>query len=167
VPTADFAPFADDFLRFAHETVWCALTTLDRHNRPRGRMIHPLWELVDGRPVGWFATRRSPIKTAHLAHSPAVSCTYWRPTHDTVLIQATACWVEDPATRVRVWQWFGAVDPPLGYDLATIWPAGPTDPDYGLLRIEPWRVQLVTVDTLTTRTPRVWTAAPLPAPVGG
>ena len=106
--------------------------------------------------------RRSPIKTAHLAQNPSVSGTYWRPTHDTVLFQAIAHWVEDPIARGRVWDWFATVAPPLGYDLSTIWSAGPTDPAYGLLRLDPWRVQLVTVETLTTRVPRHWLAAPPP-----
>jgi hypothetical protein len=104
-----------------------------------------------------LATRRSPIKAANLAHSPHVACTYWRPSHDAVLLQCLAQWEERPEHKVRVWDWFKATPPPLGYDPRTIWSGGPDDPDYSLLRFDAWRVQIVTVETLTARAPRVWT----------
>jgi hypothetical protein len=159
------SPFADlqpDFLRLTAETAWCSLTTLDRRDRPRGRIVHPLWEIVDDRPVGWLATRRSPIKTAHLAHSPHVACAYWRPSHDAVLLQCLATWDDRPTEKARVWDLFRATPPPLGYDPQTIWSGGPADPDYSLLRLDAWRVQIVTVETLASRRPRVWTARPEP-----
>jgi hypothetical protein len=153
-----FTDFEPDFLRLTSETVWCSLTTLDRANRPRSRIIHPIWDIGRDGPVGWLPTRRSPIKVAHLAHSPAVSCAYWRPSHDAVLVQCRAVWDDDPAEKSRIWNWFASTPPPLGYDPSTIWSGGPDDAEYALLRFDAWRVQIVTVETLNTRRPRVWTA---------
>jgi len=157
--TPTFADFAPDFLRLTSETVWCSLTTLDRHNRPRSRIVHPIWEVVADRPIGWLATRRSPIKVAHLAHSQAVSCAYWRPSHDAVLVQCQAVWEDNAVEKVRIWQRYTTSPPPLGYDPHTIWSGGPGDPDYSVLRFHAWRVQIVTVETLTRKQPRVWTLA--------
>jgi hypothetical protein len=161
VPLTHIAP---DFIRLTTETVWCSLTTLDRHDRPRSRIIHPIWELADSGPVGSLATRRSPIKTAHLEHSPHVSCAYWRPSHDAVLLQCLASWEDRPDEKHRVWKLFESTPPPLGYDPRTIWSGGPDDPDYALLRLHAWRFQIVTVDSLTTRQPRVWTSRVTPPP---
>lgn len=162
---AAFTDFEPDFLRLTGQTVWCSLTTLDGHDRPRSRVVHPLWEVTHDRPIGWVATRRSPIKTAHLAHSPHVSCAYWQPSHDAVLLQCLASWEDRPAEKQRIWDRFKATPPPLGYDPQTIWSGGPEDPDYSLLKLEAWRVQIVTVATLTSRRPRVWTA-PRPSTAG-
>jgi hypothetical protein len=112
--------------------------------------------VVDGRPIGWITTRRSPIKTAHLAHSPYVACAYWRPSHDAVLADCLARWEDLPDQKQRIWHWFQTTPPPLGYDPHTIWKDGPSDPDYSVLRLEASRVQIVTAKTLTARHPRVW-----------
>jgi hypothetical protein len=160
---ASFADFRPDFLRLTTDIVWCSLTTLDRHNRPRSRIVHPIWEVADDQPIGWLATRRSPVKTAHLAHSPHVACVYWRPSHDAVLLQCLATWEDGSDHKARIWDLFKATPPPLGYDPGTIWSGGPADPDYSLLRLDPWRVQIVTVETLASRRPRVWTAPVRPS----
>jgi general stress protein 26 len=153
-----FAEFQTDFLRLTQQAVWCSLTTLDRNDRPRSRIVHPIWEVTRDRPVGWLATRRSPIKVAHLSHSREVSCAYWQPSHNAVMLQCRANWVDDPAPKQRIWYLFANTPPPLGYDPQSIWSGGPSDPDYSLLRLDAWRVQIVTVQTLTSKRARVWTA---------
>src|SRR5579872_4971944 len=94
-----FSEIAPDFLSLTGEIVWCSLTTLDRRNRPRSRIIHPLWEVADSSATGWLTTRRSPIKSAHLEHSHHVACAYWRPSHDAVLLQCVAAWEDDPRQK--------------------------------------------------------------------
>jgi len=43
-----------------------------------------------------------------------------------------------------------------GYGLRSFW-KGPDDPNYGLLRLDPWRVELWSVKGLFSRTPpQVW-----------
>jgi general stress protein 26 len=162
-----FAEFQTDFLRLTQQIVWCSLTTLDRLDRPRSRIIHPIWEVTDDRPVGWLATRRSPIKVAHLNHSREISLAYWQPSHDAVLLQCQASWADDLAQKQRIWNLFASTPPPLGYAPQSIWSGGPDDPDYSLLRLDAWRVQIVTVQTLTSKRARVWTAPAVPSVASG
>jgi hypothetical protein len=48
---------------------------------------------------------------------------------------------------------FRAVPEPLGHDPYTIWPAGPSDPDAGVLRLDPWRLRVASLQTLMGRAP--------------
>src|SRR3712207_2928039 len=69
-----FANIQEDFQRFTADIVYCTVTTVDLRGRPRSRVMHPIFEVVGGRPIGWAVTDRSPIKTRHLAANPYVSC---------------------------------------------------------------------------------------------
>lgn len=51
-----FSTLEDDFLRITGATV----ATL---GRPRTRVLHPIWQVIDNRPVGWVGTSRAPLKT--------------------------------------------------------------------------------------------------------
>jgi hypothetical protein len=156
--SAAFEELQADFLRLTSEIVWCSVTTVGPDARPRSRILHPIWEIADGRHVGWITTRRTPIKTAHLRHSPHLTCAYWRPSHDAVFADCLASWQDSLERKRRVWSLFQTTPPPLGYDPGTIWAGGPTDPEFSVLKLQPERVQIVTVQTLTSRQPRVWTA---------
>ena len=35
---------APAFVDMAHRIVWCSAATVDRANRPRSRVLHPIWE---------------------------------------------------------------------------------------------------------------------------
>lgn len=61
------------FVAMAHRIVWCSV---DRYNRPRSRILHPAWEWDGTSLVGWIGTVSTPLKRAHLDHSPFVSCNY-------------------------------------------------------------------------------------------
>jgi hypothetical protein len=39
--------------------VYCTLTTVDEHGRPRGRIVNPRFVVRDGRTVGWALTGRT------------------------------------------------------------------------------------------------------------
>ena len=151
---------ADAFVAVAHRIVWCTVATVDRRGRPRSRILHPYWEHTDDGLVGWITTRPTPLKRAHLAHSPYVSCSYWDATQDAVVAECRACWLDDLAAKERVWERFRAAPEPLGHDPATIWPAGPSDPDAGVLELEPWRLRVASLDTLTGRAPVLTWRAP-------
>jgi hypothetical protein len=150
----------DQFVGIAHRIVWCTVATVDRRGRPRSRILHPYWERTAGGLVGWVATRLTPLKRAHLTHSPYVSCSYWDATHDTAVAECEAEWVADVETRAHAWELFRSVPEPLGHDPYSIWPAGPGDPDAGVLRLRPWRIRVATMETLLGRSkPLVWQAA--------
>ena len=44
---------APAFVDMAHRIVWCTAATVDRANRPRSRVLHPVWEWGDGVLTGW------------------------------------------------------------------------------------------------------------------
>jgi hypothetical protein len=153
---------ADAFVGIAHRIVWCTVATVDRRGRPRSRVLHPYWERTDGGLVGWITTRATPLKLAHLAHSPYVSCSYWDAAHDAAVAECAAEWVADPAERAHAWELFRAAPEPLGHDPYAIWPQGPAAPDAGVLRLTPWRLRVADLDTLFGRAPVLrWTAGAL------
>lgn len=66
---ANFDEITVEFRRRIEQTIWCTLTTVDARGRPRGRIVHPVWE----EPVGWLATFRNSFKAKHLESNPWVS----------------------------------------------------------------------------------------------
>ncbi len=97
----DFEPLREDFLRFTTDIVYCTVTTVDPKGRPRSRVMHPIFEVVDGVPQGWALTDRTPLKDRHLAANPHVACLYWSPAQNTVAIDCTAEWVTDESVLLE------------------------------------------------------------------
>jgi hypothetical protein len=154
------AAVADAFVAIAHRIVWCTLATVDRRGRPRSRVVHPIWQRAGDGLVGWLVTRPTPLKLAHLAHGPYVSCSYWDSRHDVAVAECRAAWVPDVGTRARAWELFRAAAPPLGYDPATMFPEGPGGDGAAVLRLDPWRLRAADVETLAAGRPaRVWRSA--------
>jgi hypothetical protein len=144
------------FIEVAHRIVWCTVATVDQHDRPRSRILHPVWELTDDGLAGWITTRPTPLKRAHLEHSPYVSCSYWDATQDVAVAECRAEWAQD---KRHAWDLFRAAPEPLGHDPYKIWPDGPGNPDAGVLRLTPWRIRVAGMETLLGRAPALtWTA---------
>lgn len=141
-----FESIEEDFLRISAEVAWATVATVDSRGRPRTRILHPYWEVVDGRPVGWVGTVRSPLKSKHLAANPFVSVAYWSPKQETAHADCRASWADDE--RERVWNLFLEAEPPLGYDPATLpqWKDGPLGGEFAALRLDPWRVMVLTAE---------------------
>ncbi|NLF65520.1 MAG: pyridoxamine 5'-phosphate oxidase family protein [Chloroflexi bacterium] len=134
---------APAFVEMAHRIVWCTAATVDRHGRPRSRILHPIWRW-DGRTlVGWIATSPTPVKRAHLRASPYMSLNYWAPNHDTCTAECKVTWAFDDETRKMVWDLFLNGPEPVGYDPAIV-PAwtSPTADAFAALRLEPWRLRV-------------------------
>lgn len=156
-----FAELSDDFVRLTTEIGWCAVATVDHKDRPRTRILRVTWEIDDDRAVGWVSTRRSPVKTANLARSPYVSCSYWTPAHDAVFADCQASWVD--GDKRHVWDVVAAEAARQGFDPYTIWVGGAADPKFEVLRLDPWRVQITLQDLArgeTIASSRVWHATP-------
>ena len=150
---AEFAEIAPAFMEQVHTHVWCNVATVNGRGRPRSRVLHPIWEVVADRPVGWIATGRHTLKTQHIAIQPAVSLAYIAQPLQPVYVDCQATWDDAAETKKRIWDWFGREPAPLGYDLAQFF--GSLDnPEYGVLKLTPWRVELG--DLLGTT--RVWHA---------
>jgi hypothetical protein len=149
---------AEQFITIAHRIVWCTLATVDRRNRPRSRIVHPVWQIRDEALHGVLATRPTPLKLAHLAHAPHVSCTYWDPAHDVAVAECAARWLSE-AEHEEAWERIARAPAPVGYDPATIWPGGPASPDFAVIALEPWRICAATAAELARgERARVWRA---------
>jgi hypothetical protein len=146
----------DDAVAVSRRVVWSVLTTVDARGRPRNRVVHPVWERVGDGLRGWVTSRRSPVKAAHLAGNPHVSCAYVGAEHDVAYFDCTARWAESDE-RHHAWALCRALPAPAGFDPATIWPDGPDSPGAEVLCLEPYRVQVaLAADLAAGAAPRLW-----------
>lgn len=134
---------AADFIEIAHRVVWATVATVDATNRPRTRVLHPIWTLDDGAITGWIATAPTPVKTADLAHSPNMSVNYWDAAHDIATADCSVTWHDDDITCRRVWNMFADAPAPVGYDpsIIPVWD-DPTQPEFTVLRLAPYRLRV-------------------------
>ncbi|MEU4344610.1 pyridoxamine 5'-phosphate oxidase family protein [Nocardia sp. NPDC023852] len=138
-----FAEIEAEFNAFVGRIVYATMVTVDAQNRPRTRVLIPVWENVDGHPLGWLATYKTPVKAAHIARNPHVNFSYWAPGHNSVAVDATARWVDDPQTRQRIWNLYARTSPPgAGYHLGQFW-RSPDDSQLHIVRLDPWRIQVI------------------------
>lgn len=128
-------------IAIAHDTVWGVLSTVDRIGRPRNRVVHPVWEFDGKRALGWLTTRKTPVKSAHLAANPYVSLAYLGKGTDFAYFDCTAEWVDDAAGKQACWDAFLNAPEPVRYDPASIWKDGPGAESFAVLRFAPYRVQ--------------------------
>jgi hypothetical protein len=134
---ATFDELRDEFLARAHTMVWCNVATLDARSRPRSRILHPIWE----GSTGWIATRVGSFKAKHLAAHPYVSLAYVADVAKPVYADCYVEWDITPATKQRIWSLFLNAPPPLGYDPTPIFQSV-DHPNYGVLKLTPWRIEL-------------------------
>jgi hypothetical protein len=154
--TNDFAEIAAEFGARVRKHVWCAVSTVDRRGRPRSRILHPVWE----GPIGWITTYPTSHKARHLAQVPYVSCAYVD-SMNPMYIDARATWVEDLAEKERVWDFIKAQTPePYGFDPGFLWTDGPAGENFGLLRLDPWRIAVSTASPPNPPSVTVWRPAP-------
>jgi hypothetical protein len=140
----DFDTVSSAFVEMAHRIVWCSAASVDAAGRPRSRVLHPLWEIHDGKLIGWIATGPTQTKREHIAASPHLSLNYWQADHDTCVAECRASWCFDDETRTTIWQTFKTAPAPVGYDPAMIpgWD-GPTSETFAVLRLVPWRLRVM------------------------
>jgi hypothetical protein len=134
----DLATVAAAFVEMAHRIVWATAATVDPDNRPRTRILHPLWEWDGTSLIGWIATGPTPRKQADLEHGNFMSLNYWSPNHDTCRADCETTWHFDDATREGIWNAFKYAPEPVGYDpgLIPAWDS-PTSPAFAALELKP------------------------------
>ncbi|MBC7871207.1 MAG: pyridoxamine 5'-phosphate oxidase family protein [Chitinophagaceae bacterium] len=149
-----FNEIAEAFITIVHSEVWCNVATTDSQNRPRSRVLHPIWENHAEGTVGWITTGRNTVKAKHLAHNPNVSASYMKNPMKPVYIDCAAEWVDVREEKQRILDLFRAAPPPLGYDPEKfLWFVD--NADSGLLKLIPWRIELADLFGET----RVWQAS--------
>lgn len=138
------AQIAPKFIAMAHQIVWCSAATVDKQGRPRSRVLHPIWEFDGEHLVGWIATSKTPLKMSNIAVSANMSCNYWASNQDTCVAECAASWVDDAATKHRVWDLFLNAPAPVGYDPSVIPVFENADaPAFNPLKLEPWRLRVM------------------------
>ena len=143
----NFDEIESEFIERVHQIVWCSFATMDTQNRPRTRIMHPIWESN----TGWVLTYRTSLKAKHLAGNPHVSLCYMQDPLKPIYVDCKAEWHDEPLTKQRIWDLFANAPEPLGYDPAPIF-GNPEAPSCGLLKLIPWRIELYELGGST----RVW-----------
>lgn len=146
----DEAAFWQKVHQIASKATWAYLATA-KGNQPKVRVVHPAFE---GDRV-WIATGRTSPKAAHIEGNPRVELFYAvGPEMIHLTVTGRAKFIDDPAEKKRVW-----MSKVFDYDLAQFWPAGPESPDFGLLFVEPKKVELTSLAEMTAnKKPDVWRA---------
>ena len=126
-----------EFMARVSQAVYCSMATVDRLNRPRSRIMHPVW---DG-PVGWAISWPESHKARQLARNPYVSLAYIYDKEKPVYADCTTEWVSDPVEKQRIWELHQNLPSPLGFDPQPHY-GSIHNPYYGLLKFTPWRVEL-------------------------
>lgn len=124
-------------MRRVSQAVYCIMATVDQQNRPRTRIMHPIWE----RSTGWAISWPLSPKAKHLALNPHVSLAYLQDTAKPVYVEAVAEWIMDRTAQQRTWELCKTIPPPLGFDPKPHY--GTIDHHYfGILKFTPWRIEL-------------------------
>jgi general stress protein 26 len=134
-----FSEIEAEFIQRVHTMIWCNAATVDHRQRPRSRVLHPIWEGA----TGWICTHRNSYKGKHLAHNPYISLAYITDIHKPVYVDCIAQWVDDSAQKRRIWELFKNTPPPLGFDPTPDFVSADHE-NFGLLKLTPWRIALVT-----------------------
>ncbi|RJO71023.1 pyridoxamine 5'-phosphate oxidase family protein [Nocardia panacis] len=156
INVSEFADLEAEFNAYIGAINYATMVTVDSRNRPRTRVLIPVWEKVNDTPLGWLATYHTPVKAAHLAGNPHTSFSYWSPGNNSVAIDATAEWDNTLAIKEHVWGLYDRTSPQsAGYPLGNFW-TSPSDPRLHVMRLEPWRVQVIRGRDLRSR---IWKAS--------
>ena len=136
----NFTEMQPEFLARVSQAVYCNMTTVDRQNRPRSRMIHPIW---DG-PIGWLISWPQSHKAKHLRTNPYISLAYIQDKEKPVYVDCRAEWVTQEGEQIRIWALHQQTPPPLGFDPQPHY--GDIHHHYfGLLKLTPWRIELASL----------------------
>jgi len=130
----------------ARKVTWAYLATTDG-DQPRVRIVHPIWEEA----TVWIATGRTSPKARHIERNPRVELFYQVDPTELVHLTVTgrARFVDEMAEKRRLWSLFD-------YDLGQFWKDA-TDSTYGLVRVDPSRIELTSLAAMMSGTPaRVW-----------
>ncbi|NJP06120.1 MAG: pyridoxamine 5'-phosphate oxidase family protein [Chloroflexaceae bacterium] len=147
----DFAVIEAEFLQRVHSVVWCNAATVDSQQRPRSRILHPIWE----GSTGWVLTYRDSHKARHLAANPYISLAYIADISKPVYIDCQTEWADSLMQKQHVWDLFLHAPPPLGYDPATLFDRVDHE-RLGVLKLIPWRIELVTFPAPSLDANPVW-----------
>ncbi len=146
---ADFAEIEPEFLERVQKAVLCVAASIEPHNRPRTRILHPIWQGA----TGWISTHRHSTKSKHLAHNSHLSLAYAADPLRPVYVDCMAEFVDDLVVKCWFWNLALNTPEPIGYDPALDFVAY-DNPTYGVLKLIPWRIELYSLGVGT----KIWKA---------
>ncbi len=138
---SDFEDIQAEFMKRISGMVYCSMATIDSQDRPRSRVMHPVW---DG-PIGWAISWPASPKSKHLERNPHVSLAYVCTALTPVYIDGVAEWVDSVDEKLRIWDLCKTTPPPLGFDPETHY-GSIHHHYYGLLRFKPRRIELASLN---------------------
>lgn len=156
--SVSYAELRDDLTAIISRIPYATMSTTDPRGRPRTRVLIAVWELDGPEPLGWLATFRTPVKARHLAAHPYASFSYWDPRQDTASVDTVATWTDRAEERRHAWRLYQDGSPRgVGYPPAAFWPGGPDSEAFQVLRLEPYRIQVLRGQELSRGIPaRRW-----------
>lgn len=143
--------FWDKAREVGAKATWAYLATASG-DQPKVRVVHPA---IEGKRV-WVATGRSSAKAKHIGKNSKVEL-FYQIGSDMVHLTVTgrARFVDDAAEKKRVWE--GKV---FDYELGQFWPEGHSSREFGLMLIEPEKVELTSLAEMAQgKKPEVWRAS--------
>lgn len=136
--TTTFAQIEHEFMQRISKMVYCNFATVDAQQRPRSRVVHPIWEGT----TGWYTTMAKTAKLNQIAANPYVSLAYIAEPFTPVYVECRASWHDDLPTKQRFWRLCQSIPEPLGYDPAVTWGGDIDHPTFSLVRLDAWRIEL-------------------------
>src|SRR5262249_50432069 len=137
----DLAELSEEFSARVNQIVWCIAASVDPlDQRPRTRVLHPIWEGA----TGWISTHRQSTKSKHLAACPYLSLAYCADARTPVYVDCKAEFMDDLPTKERTWNLALNTPEPVGYDPALDF-ISYDNPTYGVLKLTPWRIEVYTL----------------------
>ncbi len=132
-----FAEIKVEFMARVSAAIYCSMTTVDHRNRPRSRMMHPIWDDV----ISWVISWPQSHKAKHLEHNPYVSLAYIQDKDKPVYVDCVAEWMNSESDKQHVWVLHQTIAPPLGFDPQPHY-GSIHNQYYGVLKFTPWRIEL-------------------------
>jgi general stress protein 26 len=136
VKVKTFSEIEAEFRARVARDICCNLATIDAQQRPRSRVVQPLWEGL----MCWLLTDRTTPKAQHIEQHRYVSLAYVGDTSKPLYVECRAEWIEDAAEKRRVWVLFKDTAK-FGYDPTPFYKRA-DHPHLGLLKLTPWRIQI-------------------------
>ena len=103
-----FAELQPEFLERVSGAVYACLATIDSKDRPRSRIVHPIWEGA----TAWIVSYPATPKSKHIARNPHVLLAYINDINKPVYAECTAEWKHEREEKLRVWEVIKATPPP-------------------------------------------------------
>jgi general stress protein 26 len=149
---AAFDDIREEFFSYVQAFVYCNMATIAPNNRPRSRIVHPIWE---DNGTGWILSVPNTPKSKHLTHCPYVSLSYFgHSISHPVYLECHARFVTDREQQLRVWEIIKEAPPPMGFDPEPHY--GNIDhPHWGVIQLEPYRIELYEL----RGEPKIWLKA--------